>query len=57
MRAARLALWLLPCAVTMAVSLSAQQPAPPQQQPPKPVFETKTELVLVDVNVVDRDSE
>ncbi len=31
---------------------SAQQP----QQPPKPVFETKTELVLLDVNVVDRDA-
>ena len=26
------------------------------QQPQRPVFETKTELVLVDVNVVDRDS-
>jgi VWFA-related protein len=55
MPAARLALWLLPCALTTAVSLSAQQPAP-RQQLPKPVFETKTELVLVDVNVVDRDA-
>lgn len=27
-----------------------------QQQPPRPVFETKAELVLVDVNVVDRES-
>ena len=27
-----------------------------QQQPPRPSFETKTELVLVDVNVVDRDA-
>ena len=32
--------------------LAAQQP----QQPQRPVFETKAELVLVDVNVVDRDS-
>ena len=30
----------------------AQQP----QQPPRPSFETKAELVLVDVNVVDRES-
>jgi VWFA-related protein len=27
-----------------------------QQQPPRPSFETKAELVLVDVNVVDRDA-
>ena len=31
--------------------MQAQQP-----QPPRPSFETKAELVLVDVNVVDRDS-
>ena len=37
-------------------AVSAQQPAAPPQQLPKPVFETKTELVLVDVNVVDRDA-
>ena len=39
--------------------LSAQQPVPPQpQQPqlPRPVFETGTEVVLVDVTVVDGDS-
>ena len=28
-----------------------------QQQPPRPSFETKAELVLVDVNVVDRDAQ
>ena len=37
-------------------AVSAEQPAAPPQQLPKPVFETKTELVLVDVNVVDRDA-
>jgi VWFA-related protein len=50
-------------------ALSAQQPVPqtpapqtpaPQtpapQTPPRPVFETQTEIVLVDVNVVDRDA-
>lgn len=31
-------------------------PALPAQQPQRPVFETKAELVLVDVNVVDRES-
>jgi VWFA-related protein len=36
----------------LTVGLQAQQP----QQPPRPQFETKAELVLVDVNVVDRDS-
>ena len=36
---------LLLCAVLQA-----------QQQPPRPTFETKAELVLVDVNVVDRDA-
>jgi VWFA-related protein len=47
-------------AVSLAyAALSAQQPAPPQTpapQVPRPVFETQTEIVLVDVNVVDRDS-
>ncbi|HWI20531.1 MAG TPA: hypothetical protein VNT81_22400, partial [Vicinamibacterales bacterium] len=38
------------------LALSAQQSAPPAQQPPRPTFETKAEIVLVDVNVVDRDS-
>lgn len=42
-----LLLLLLPCAAAQA-----QQP----QQPPRPSFETKAELVLVDVNVVDRES-
>ena len=36
---------------SLCVAAQAQQP-----QPPRPVFETKTELVLVDVNVVDRDA-
>lgn len=35
----------------LCAALQAQQP-----QLPRPSFETKTELVLVDVNVVDRDS-
>ncbi len=35
----------------IAAALNAQQP-----QPQRPVFETKAELVLVDVNVVDRES-
>ena len=34
-------------------ALRAQQP---QTTPPRPSFETKAELVLVDVNVVDRDA-
>lgn len=37
-----------------ALTLGAQQP--PQQAPPRPSFETKAELVLVDVNVVDRET-
>jgi len=45
-------------AVAVAVScgiglLSAQQPTP---TPPRPTFDAKAELVLVDVNVVDRDA-
>ena len=36
-----------------AATINAQQPAP---QVPRPSFETKTEIVLVDVNVVDRDA-
>jgi hypothetical protein len=35
----------------LCAGLRAQQP-----QAPRPVFETKAELVLVDVNVVDRES-
>ena len=41
---------VLGCAVVVA----AQQPATPQV--PRPSFETKAEIVLVDVNVVDRDA-
>ena len=37
--------------------LDAQQPQTPQApQTPRPVFETQTEIVLVDVNVVDREA-
>ncbi|MGE3491127.1 MAG: VWA domain-containing protein [Vicinamibacterales bacterium] len=36
-----------------AATVAAQQPP---QQPPRPTFETRAELVLVDVNVVDRES-
>ena len=37
--------------------MSAQQPqAPATPQVPRPSFETKAEIVLVDVNVVDRDA-
>ena len=43
-----------------AITLAAQQPSPaqaPQTPPtPRPAFETKAEIVLVDVNVVDRDA-
>lgn len=40
-----------------SLALSAQQATPPATQPiPKPTFEAKAEIVLVDVNVVDRDS-
>ena len=37
--------------IACSLALHAQQP-----QTPKPAFETKAELVLVDVNVVDRDA-
>ena len=43
------------CAVSIAV-LPAQQKPPAQPDLPRPAFDTKTELVLVDVTVVDRDS-
>jgi VWFA-related protein len=49
---------LLGVAVTLAGSIAiaaAQQPAQPPQVP-RPSFETKAEIVLVDVNVVDRDA-
>lgn len=38
-------------------AVAAQEPsAPAPQQQPKPAFETRAELVLVDVNVVDREA-
>jgi VWFA-related protein len=42
------------CILHSAFAWNAARAA--QQQPPQPVFETKAELVLVDVNVVDRES-
>lgn len=41
--------------VTVTSTVHGQQPASPPQVP-RPAFETRTELVLVDVNVVDRES-
>ena len=41
--------------VLCAISALAQAPAQPTQVP-RPSFETKAEIVLVDVNVVDRDA-
>ncbi len=38
---------------TVALSAGPQQPQP---TPPRPTFETKAELVLVDVNVIDREA-
>src|SRR3954471_18603768 len=44
-------------AMVSSIALQAQQtPAPQAPQVPRPSFETKAEIVLVDVNVVDRDS-
>ena len=43
--------------VACSIALEAQQAAAPQPpQIPRPSFETKAEIVLVDVNVVDRDA-
>jgi VWFA-related protein len=54
---------VLAAAVTIggSIVIAAQQPQPqqqpaPPQQVPRPSFETKAEIVLVDVNVVDRDA-
>jgi VWFA-related protein len=50
---------LLGTATTLVCTLAlyAQQAPPPQApQVPRPSFETKAEIVLVDVNVVDRDA-
>lgn len=49
--------WALSAALAARmVTLSASGPQLPQA-PPRPTFETKAELVLVDVNVVDRDAQ
>jgi VWFA-related protein len=45
---------LLSVVCGLAAGVAGQQEKPPQV--PRPTFETKTELVLVDVNVVDRDA-
>jgi hypothetical protein len=43
--------------VAASVAMQAQQtPAPQTPQVPRPSFATKAEIVLVDVNIVDRDS-
>ncbi len=59
-RAGALALMLAGLVVAgMGLRVAAQQPPKkpaPQPELPRPVFDTKTELVLVDVTVVDRDS-
>ena len=50
---------IIVAAITIAAvaAASAQQPqAPAAPQVPRPSFETKAEIVLVDVNVVDRDA-
>ena len=50
--------WSLLFAVCgLAAGVNARQATPPQApQVPRPTFETRAELVLVDVNVVDRDA-
>ncbi len=53
MKAAWITLSLALAGTIGALTVSAQQP---QTAPPRPSFETKAELVLVDVNVVDRDA-
>jgi hypothetical protein len=43
--------------VAASIAMQAQQtPAPQTPQVPRPSFATKAEIVLVDVNVVDRDA-
>jgi VWFA-related protein len=50
--------WLMAVAVAIAApaAMAAQAPAAQAPQPQRPTFETKAEIVLVDVNVVDRDA-
>ena len=43
-------------AIAGAVAIDAQQQTAQPPQLPRPTFETKAEIVLVDVNVVDRDA-
>jgi VWFA-related protein len=43
------------CVIALCAAL-AQQPPAQVPQTPRPTFETKAEIVLVDVNVVDRDA-
>jgi VWFA-related protein len=51
------ALALAAAVIAGSLALQARQAAAPQAQPiPRPTFETRAELVLVDVNVVDRDA-
>ncbi len=47
---------LLAAAVAIAGSIAIDAQQPPPQQVPRPSFETKAEIVLVDVNVVDREA-
>ncbi|MDP2053945.1 MAG: hypothetical protein Q8L75_09935, partial [Acidobacteriota bacterium] len=43
-------------AMSLALAAVSAQQQPPTPQAPRPVFETQTEIVLVDVTVVDRDA-
>lgn len=42
--------------IACSVAVTAEQQQPTTPQVPRPSFETKAEIVLVDVNVVDRDA-
>jgi len=53
-RTALTAALVVSCVAGLLAAQQPQLPSPPQA--PRPVFETKTEIVLVDVNVVDRDA-
>lgn len=53
----RIIVGLVLACVMGGLTLAAQQPAaPPAPQLPRPAFEAETEIVLVDVNVIDRDA-